>query len=246
MAAAPAPLTPELSEPSRLINTFFAPSRTFSDLRRNASWWAPWLLISLASVGFVATLDRSIGFEQLSRTMIEKSSRAQQLEQLPPDQKEKQLRATATMTKAFSYGTPVTLLIAFVVIAAVLMATFNFGTGAEIGFKNSLAIVTYASLPGVISAILGIASLLAGLNPEGFDIRNPVASNPAYFMDPGGNKFLYTMATALDVFVLWSIALMAIGYSANSKLKRSTAFAIVLGWYLLYKLIGAGFAVMFS
>jgi len=46
MAAAPLPpvsaLAPEtvpLSEGARIVNTFIAPSKTFTDLRRNASWW---------------------------------------------------------------------------------------------------------------------------------------------------------------------------------------------------------------
>jgi hypothetical protein len=39
----PAPL----SEGRRLIDTFFAPRKTFTDLRRNASWWAPYLIIAV-------------------------------------------------------------------------------------------------------------------------------------------------------------------------------------------------------
>jgi hypothetical protein len=34
----PAPESAPLSEGARLVNTFIAPSRTFADLRRNASW----------------------------------------------------------------------------------------------------------------------------------------------------------------------------------------------------------------
>jgi len=68
-----------------------------------------------------------------------------------------------------------------------------------------------------------------------------VASNPAYFMDPTQSKLLYAMASALDVFVIWSIVLMGIGF-ACSKVKRSTAIFIVAGWYVLYKLAGAALA----
>ncbi len=39
---------------------------------------------------------------------------------------------------------------------------------------------------------------------------------------------------------------MGIGFSCNSKVKRSTAIAIVAGWYLLYKLVGAGLGAAFS
>ncbi len=62
MAAAPLPPmsapTPEpaLSEGARIINTFIAPSKTFTDLRRNASWWGPWLLISIFGLIFIYSI----------------------------------------------------------------------------------------------------------------------------------------------------------------------------------------------
>ena len=54
MAVAPLPpispspsstaVAPPMSEGARIINTFIAPSKTFTDLRRSAAWWAPFLL----------------------------------------------------------------------------------------------------------------------------------------------------------------------------------------------------------
>jgi hypothetical protein len=61
-------------------------------------------------------------------------------------------------------------------------------------------------------------------------------------MDPLGNKFLYAMASALDVFVIWSIVLIGIGFASNSKVKRSTAIIIVAAWFLFYKMIGGAIA----
>ena len=120
------------------------------------------------------------------------------------------------------------------------------GAGASVPFKTSLAIVIYGSLPGIIGAVLGIIAMFSGVDPAGFNARNPVATNPAYFMDPLGNKFLYGMASALDVFALWTIVLIGIGFAANSKVKRSTAIIIVAACYLLYKLLTVGMASAFS
>jgi len=47
-----------LSQGARIVNTFFAPSKTFTDLRRNASWWAPFLLSVIVSILFVAVVDQ--------------------------------------------------------------------------------------------------------------------------------------------------------------------------------------------
>jgi hypothetical protein len=54
------------------------------------------------------------------------------------------------------------------------------------------------------------------------------------------------MASALDVFTIWSIVLIGIGFAVNSKVKRSTAIIIVVAWFLLYKLVTVGIASAFS
>jgi hypothetical protein len=237
-AAEPAPL----SEGARIINTFIAPSKTFTDLRRNASWWGPWLLICIVSIIFVYAIDRQISFEQVSRNEIAHSARAEQFDKLSPDDQAKQIRFTVALIRYLSYGTPVTILLYFAIGAVVLWATFNFGAGANVPFKTAYAIMFYGVLPSVIASILGTISMFAGVDPEGFNVKNPVATNPAYFMDRAGNKFVYEMASSLDVIAIWSIVLLGIGFACNSKVKRSTAIAIVAGWYLFWKLASAALA----
>jgi Yip1-like protein len=243
-AAAPQTASPALSETQRILNTFIAPSKTFSDLRRNPRWWVPWIVLAIASVAFMVVIDQKVGFDQIAHTMTANSSRAAQMEQLPPDQRAQRYESMAKFTRIFAYASPLTGLLIYLIIAAVLMGTFRFGAGADIGYKTSLAIVMYGSLPFVISALLGILSLSAGANPESFNLNNPVASNPAYFMDMAGNKFFYTLASALDVFTIWSIVLMAIGFARNSKLRAGTCFTVIASWYLLWKLLTAGLALL--
>jgi len=240
--SAPIPETAPLSEAARLVDTFAAPSKTFTDLRRNASWWGPWLLISIFALLFIYAMDRQIGFDQISRSEIAHSSRADQFDKLPPDQQAKRIEFSNSLIRYLSYGIPVTILFYFAITAVILWATFKFGAGADVPFKVAYAIIFYASLPGIIGSMLGTISLFAGVNPEGFNVNNPVATNPAYFMDRTGNKFLYTLASGLDVFVIWSIVLMGIGFASNSKLKRGTAIAIVAAWYIVFKLASAALA----
>jgi hypothetical protein len=132
----------------------------------------------------------------------------------------------------------------FTLISTVtLWATFKVGFSADTTFGQAYAIGMYAGLPGIIGAILGIISLFAGVNPEGFDINNPVGTNLAYYLDPDTTgKFLRGMASSIDLITIWSIVLIGIGFASTSKVKRSTAIMVVAGWYLLYKLISSGLA----
>src|SRR3982074_3448357 len=122
---ASAPVAPEftgpgLSEPQRLINTFIAASKTFPDIRRNASWWVPLLLISIFSIGFFVMIDKKVGFEQVARTMLA-SNKA--IQQLSPAQQEQAYARTAIGLKVGEYAAPIFVLIYVLIIAAVLMAT---------------------------------------------------------------------------------------------------------------------------
>jgi hypothetical protein len=254
MAASPLPQVPSttesvatpMSEGARILNTYIAPPKTFTDLRRNASWWVPWILISIFSIAVIFTVGKQITFEQVSRNQIAHSAKAsEQFDKLPADQQAQRLQLSAKIFAYIGYSTPLVILLVFLIEATALWATFNVGVGAETTFKQAYAIVMYASLPGLIHAILTIVTLFAGVNPEGFDMNNPIGTNLAYYLDPETTgRFVRGMASSLDLFNIWTVILIAIGFACTSKVKRSTAIMIVAGWYLLAKLVTSGLATL--
>jgi hypothetical protein len=256
MAAAPVPPvasasgTPEpapLSEGARLIDTFIAPSKTFTDLRRNASWWAPFLLLAVITLAFVYVVDQKIGFAKTTENQMRMSPKAaERLDKLPPDQRAQTMASQAKVSGYISYGFPVIMLIWYLLVAGVLLATFKFGFSADLNFKTTLAVVVYASLPGLLKGLLVIASILAGASTDSFTFQNPAATNIGYFLDPANSQFLYSVASAVDIFMIWTLALTAIGLSCVSRVKRSTAMVVVFGWYVIFTLAGAGIGAAFS
>ncbi len=245
MSTVPAADQPPLSEPARILNTFVSPASTFADIRRNQSWWVPWVLLSLMSLAFVFVMGQKIGFDQIMRNEIaKKPAQVEQLEKLSPEDRDRRMEVGAKITSYFSYASPLFQLVAALIIAGIFLAIFNFGAGAEITYSQSLAIVMYGFLPFLLSTLLAIVSLLVGVDAEGFNVRNPVATNPAYFMNPLEHKFVYGLLTAVDVFSIWVVVLLGIGYSSVSKIKRSTAILIVLATFLVYKLGAAAIAAL--
>jgi len=239
----PAPL----SEGQRLAYTFFAPSRIFTDLRRSASWWAPFLIIAVVSLLFIYVVDQKVGFRKVVDNLIQSQpQQAERIEQLPADQRQKVMQQQVTWTEALSYAGPIFALIIYAIAAGILLATLNFGAGAEVKFKTLFALYIYASLPSVLKSLLAIVSLLAGVSGDGFNIRNPVATNPGYFIGPDGSAVLRALLTPLDVFSLWTLVLTAIGITYISKVKRGTAFAIVFGWFGVVVLASVAIAAAFS
>lgn len=238
-----APAQPRLSEPARLINVFTSPAKTFQDIRQNASWWVPLVILSIASILFFQMIDRKVGFDEVARHTLENNKRVQQL---PADQLARTIDITAKSMKYGGYASPIIALISAALIAGVLCFSFNFFMDADVPFSRAMAIVFYGWLPTLIGTALAILTLMLG-NPDGFRMENPVGTNPAYFLDPTTtSKFVYTFLTSFDVITLWCVVLIGIGFAVNAKKKISPAAGITLvaAWFFLYKLCGATFAAL--
>jgi hypothetical protein len=232
------------------MNVFIAPGKTFADLRRNSSWWVPWMIGAVIGVFFAVLVVQKIDLVRLARQQVEQSRLAQrQIEQLSPEQQEAQFQLRAKVNKVAFYLSPVLGLVVSVIMAALLMALFNFGLGAEISFGRALAVVFYGSLPRALYALLLSISMLVSPDPNSIDILgNPMPTNPGFFLDPQGNRFLYSLASNLDLFALWTVVLFGLGFAAassNRKPSSGTGVTTMLVIYGVIILIGAGFKAAF-
>jgi Yip1 domain len=232
---------PGLSEPQRIVNTFIAPSKTFEDIRRNASWWAPWLIMAIASLGVGSVLSKKVDWAQIVRQQSETGPGSAAFERLSPEQKEQRISIGAKIAGFVVYAVPIFSLIVGLVVAAVLMVAFNFGFAAEVPYATSLAIVFYGWLPELIRAIFALITLLLRTDTEGLNPNNLVGTNVAYFLDKANTSpFIYGMAGALDVISIWSIILIGIGFSVNSKARKLSQGAAIVTIVVLYLLIKLG------
>jgi hypothetical protein len=168
------------------------------------------------------------------------------LEQLPPDQREAQMRGRTVGTKWISYLFFLFILALHAIVAGLLFATLKFGLSADVKYKTVFAVVMFASLPGLLKALLASLSLVAGASADSFTFQNPIATNPGYFVDPVAHPILYSFLTSFDVFTIWTLVLTAIGLTCITKVKSGTAYAVVFGWLAVAILMGVGAAAIFS
>ncbi len=250
-SASLSPIAPQeeaLSEPQRLLNVFIAPQSTFADLRRKASWWAPFVLSCIFAYGLIFTVDKQVGFERVTENQIKLNPKAaERMDQLPADQRARQMDISVKVTKAISYAFPVLVLIVNIIIAAVLMATFNFGLGTEIKFGQSLSIVMYAGLVGIVKSVLAMITLFAGSNLDNFNFSNPVGTNAAYYMSITDTPaWLYRAASWFDVITIWLFVLIGIGFAVVGRKKISSGVAVMAGWFAVMVLLSAGWAALFA
>ena len=243
--AVPAPAG-GLSQAERVVDTFVAPSKTFRDILRNASWWLPFLLLVLVTLGTTAVVDRQVGFERVAENQIHQSPKQEErMSALTPEQKAVQMRGMAKGYRYSSYGSFVFILIFVAIMALLYWATFNFGLGASTTFGQMFAVIMYASLPRLLTGLLTIVTVMFGGSPEAYDMRNPVGTNPAYYM-PDAAAWLRAALGFLDVMGLWQLVLLVIGTAIVAKVSRGKAAAVVVGWWLAGMIVSVGVAAATS
>ncbi len=228
-----------LSQVQRVVDTFIAPAKTFQDILRSTTWWLPWLLGVVVTLGFGLTIQQKIGWEKTYNNILLRSPQSQQdrVAQLPPDQQAIQKTRAAAFVKYVFWATPLVGLLFAAMAAGVLWATLNFGLGGKATFPQMFAVWMYGSLPFVIQGVLGIITIAAGLDADAFNLKNPVGTNVGYYLPLDSPNWLLTLASSLDILTIWVLILLTIGCATVGKTKRNTAAVAVWGWWILITLV---------
>jgi len=235
-----------LSEVERVIDTFIAPSKTFNDILRSASWWLPWLLGVLVTMGYSAAIQQKIGWDKTYSNILQHSSETQQerFAQLSPDQQARQKAVASSFTKYIVWASPVLGLLFTAIAAGLLLMTLNFGLGGRATFGQLFAVWMYATLPWLIQGILATVVLFAGLDPDAFNLKNPVGTNLGYYLPSDWPQWLIAFGTSIDILTIWVLVLVAIGCAIVAKTKLSTTVMAVMGWWVLITLAKVGIAAV--
>ena len=241
------PATSGLSDLARVIDTFVAPSLTFTDIRRSARWWLPFFIGILVTYLFLFAVQKQVGWSQIVDNQIKASPKMQEsFANLEATQLTERRQQIAAFTKYSFYGAPVLSLLFAAIAASVLLATVNFGFGGEATFKSMFAVWMYATLPLSLQSLLASGTLFAGMSPEQFQLQNPIGTNLGYYLPAETGKGLLTLATSFDIMTIWVILLLVIGCAILGNIKRSSAAIAVIGWWTLIVLARTALAIVQS
>jgi len=245
-AAMPAPEPQASISPlGRIVGVLFSPKPTYEDIARKPTWLLPVILLAVFGAVVAVGLNQKMNWREYVSQQIEKNPRAAQL---PADQKERQIEAGAKFAPytAYIFGIPAPIVIVLI-IAGIMLGTYNLMAGAGVNFKTSMAIVSHAFVPVLLGNLIFL--LVIFLKPPGtIDLENPVATNLAAFLPEGVPKWLDALGKNIDVLVIWITLLIAIGFAAASpkKLKGGKAFTIAFSMLAIWVLCRMGLAFIFS
>lgn len=240
---ATAPIQAPLTEAQRCLDVFTAPSKTFADLRRKATFWGPLIIMIIVGVSYAFTVQQKIGWEQVFVNQLHQTpAKAAKIEAAPNAEAIKAISAKVTAGAAYGYF--IIFLVITLISSLLVWTTVNFGFGGTAKFGQIYAVSFYASLVVNIKYILALIAIFAGLAPDSFLIQNPVGTNIGYYLSMDAPKWLAAFCMHLDIFEIWSVVLSVIGVSIVAKVSRGKAAAVVVGWWVVFVLLAvAGAAI---
>ena len=245
MPAPEAQSQPAISPIGRIIGVLFSPKATFEDIVRKPSWVLPIALLTVFSIAVCFGINQRINWREFMSQQIEKSPQAAQLS---AEQKEQRIEAGAKFSPIFTYAIGVLgPILSALLVGLAMWGAYNLLGGANTNFGTSFAITAHAFLTGLVSSILFI--LILYLKPYGtVDLENPVAANVAAFLPEDAAKWLFALCKSIDIFTIWTLILLAIGFAATNpkKLRGSKAFTIALSVWAAYVVCRVGWAFIFS
>ena len=248
MATSPMPVTEpqaSISPFGRIIGIFFSPKTTFEDIARKPSWILPVVISTILSIIAIVALNQRMNWRDYVSQQMEKSPRASQLSS---EQKQQQIEGGAKFTPIILYVAGVIgPILSVLIIGGVMMLAYNLLAGAGATYSQSLSITAHAFMVSLVSTPLFL--LVVFLKPfSTVDVENPVASNLAAFLPDDAAKWLVALCKSIDIFSIWILILIAIGFAAVNprKLKSAKPFVIVFSVWGVFVVIRTLWAFIFS
>ncbi len=238
--SAPEPSGPE-SAFSRIIGAFLSPKSTFARIAARPTWIAPMALLTVLSIGVTTLLVQKMDWRSFMEQKLAKNPRT---EQMPAEQKERIIESQSKYAPAFSYGIGVCgPILGTLVIALIYFGAFNLFSGAGLKYGTSFGITAHAFLPATLSSILAIVTLFFKARGD-IDPEHLLASSAAAILPDGSPHWLEVLGNSLELFWIWCLVLLAIGFAAANpkKIKPGTAFGTVFGLWVLWVLIKVAWA----
>jgi hypothetical protein len=227
-----------------LIDLYFSPREAFTRIVRSPRILAPLVVYVILVLGFTGIWMQKMDPVEFMKTQIEESGRA---DKIPPDQLPGIIEQQAKMMPIFGWVVgPVFIAIMLLVIAGSLMFVFRFFYSGEVSFKQAIAIVVWTFLAvGLVSTPVTLAVLsLKGdwnINPQ-----EAIQANLGLLLEKSSAaKPLWALLTSVDVFVLWMVFLLAVGFGvAGRKPTSSALWGVAIPWAIIV-LCKVGWAALF-
>lgn len=215
----------------RVLGALVAPGDTFRSLAARPTWLAPLLVTAVLATVVTGMVSARLDMAQVIRHQLEATGSQPSLEQI--DQRLETMKKLQPYLALFQglVATPAIYLVG----ALLLWVAFKL-LGSDLGFKASFATFLYGLLPlGLVQAVLAVPVIWNRASFTQDEARSGafLASNLAAWAPDGIGPVARTLLGSVDLFSIWAIVLLVIGYRIVAGVSCGAAAGVVLGLWLL-------------
>jgi hypothetical protein len=239
------PPPPKPNSIARIIGVFATPGETLPEIARRPDILVPLAILLVISLFGGIVMAQKVDFASVAR----EATAGQPTRDMSPKQLEAQETARHWMVaiwRVSAYCAPVFSAISLVILAAILLAAFKL-MGGEGEFLQALSVTIYAWYPLLIKGVLALIVLISRKTITLHDIENPVMSNLAFLVNAKQHPIAAAFLGNFDLFSLWTMVLLIIGFAAISGFSRAKSAAIVISLWsvkVLFSLAGGAMQAM--
>ncbi|HSM51262.1 MAG TPA: YIP1 family protein [Thermoanaerobaculia bacterium] len=221
----------------RIPGVLLAPRRTFGKIAERPTVLVVLLVGTLLGAAVIYTSFGKISPQELLRS-VEASGRA-----LPPELDAVRLHRFTLWSTAI--GAVFVSPLLTVVAAALFLAGVRLGGGA-LDYRRALSVTAHGLLPFTLAGLLTLPVILAreSVGIEELQGGTLLLSSLGPFAPEGAGPALTALLTSVDLFSIWCVALLAIGFGIVARVSRKTAAVAVGTVWVLGVLVKVGLAAL--
>jgi hypothetical protein len=227
-----------------LIKTFVDPVKAFAFLKEK-----PFIVLALAlslvmgsaTAFFVTHYMDEAGMRAAIREQMEKRGGS-----MTDDQIEE---FAAKQAKISRIAGPIAGLvmpaIIYLILALIFFLAFKL-LDSDFSYKQSLSVTVHGFLPGILSSLIAIGLILKAGTVDPMAAENLVRSNLGFLADRESQKALFSFLSSIDLFSLWSLGLLTLGFGTLSGKGFKGALPVTVGLWAVYVAGKVGLSLVFS
>ncbi len=240
---------------ARLTGALLSPGETFADVNRKPTWIAPMIIAIATVVASTLFFQWRVhpDWDSIFRNQFKK-----QLERTNQSLTDEQMQQRVGFAKSIAKFSPIIAAVFTPVGYVILAGIFALGMmfiQAKTSFKKILSVVAWCCAATlIVGTVVTIAALMVR-DEEGLRSIDPtqpagiVPSNLAAFLSSGTSAVIKSLAGSIDVFTIWTLILLTIGFAAiagSRKITTGKTATMVFGFWVVFVLIKAGWAAVFG
>ena len=234
----------EDSSLGRIVGVLISPTKTFEAIAKKPTWAVVLVVTVALSVGLSYLMSQRIDYEDMARDAIAQSGR-----NLTEEQLQGAIDLQEKIGPALSILAPLVVgPIVYLIIALLFWVLFKL-FGGELSYRQSFSTALYGLVPWGVASVLNVPVVLGRSEIFYDDLKgggNLLASNLGALAPEDAGAAVSTLLSAVDLFTIWSLFLLIVGYSIAAKTSRKTAAVVVIGLWVVYILGKMGWTALSS